>query len=510
MMRRLIRFFTRRLTVFSILICVQAAAVIGAVTVLSFRSIYLFLAFFLLSVGVAVGIVIREEHPSYKVAWVIAIMVFPLLGGLFYLAWGNKGISRAERRRLVRHVYDNPDLFSPMPGASAALRGADPAAAVQSDYITRISGFPPFRATQVEYCPLGEDQFRLMLRELPEARRFILLEYFIIQEGAMWNPILELLREKAAQGVEVLVLYDDLGCIQTLPQGYDQRLREYGIRCAVFNPFRPSLDAAVNYRDHRKICVIDGEAGFCGGINLADEYINACEKHGHWKDTAVFLRGEAVQSLTRMFLQNWSAVPGTPREDYSRFLAPPAPQAAQGWVQPYADSPLDRYNVAENVYLQMISRATRYVYITSPYLILDNELVTALRTAAEGGVDVRIVTPHIADKWFVHMVTRSYYRSLISSGVRIYEYLPGFIHAKMFVTDDKMAVVGTANLDYRSLYLHYECAVAFYHAPVAAEIKEDILDTVGRSCLITAGELDAQPRWRKLAAALLRLFAPLM
>ena len=504
------REFHCRLISLSILICAQAAAVGGTITALALRFPWFLLLFCLLSAGVIVRIMAKEEHPSYKLAWIAAILALPLLGGLLYLAWGNKGIPRGERRRLVRCILDNPSLFSPVRGESEALTEADPAAAVPAEYVLRISGFPPLGGTLVSYCPLGEDLLRMMLGELPRARRFILLEYFIIQEGRMWGAILNVLREKAAQGVEVLVLFDDLGCLRTLPASYQASLQRDGIRCAVFNPLHPSLSALLNYRDHRKICVIDGGTGFCGGINLADEYINVIPKHGHWKDTAVMLRGRAVESLTRMFFQNWSSVPGVPREDYSRFFPKVRPYLAPGWVQPFADSPLDRYNVAENLYLQMICRATRYIYITTPYLILDHEMSAALCIAAESGVDVRIVTPHIPDKKPVHMVTRSYYQSLVASGVRIYEYRPGFIHSKMFVSDDKMAVVGTANLDYRSLYLHYECGVALYHVPVIEEIRDDILDTISSSIPITPASLSSLPLITRLAASFLRFFSPLM
>ncbi len=505
-----IRLLTGRLTVSGILICLQAAVIAAAVIVLSVRWNWLLLAFFFISIGAALNIALRDLHPAYKAAWLMLILLFPLFGGLFYLALGHKGISRVLRHRHAKRTAEAQWLLSAPQGTSRDLYQFHRQAAVQSDYITRTGGFPPFQNTRVEYCPLGEEQFRLMMRELPKAKRFILLEYFILEEGVMWNTILALLRQKVLEGVEVLVLFDDLGCIQTLPQDYHRQLEDWGIRCAVFNPLRPSLTAAVNYRDHRKICVIDGQKGFCGGINLADEYINAYRKHGHWKDTAVFLEGEAVQSLTRIFLQNWLLSSSDPPKSLSRFLVTPLPCPARGWVQPYADSPLDGHNIAESVYLQMISRAVRYVYITSPYLILDHEMVGALQTAAESGVDVRIITPGIADKRAVHLVTRSSYPALIRSGVKIYEYMPGFIHAKMFVSDDYMAVVGTANLDYRSLYLHYECAVALFHSPVVDQVREDILDTIGQCRLITQAELDAQPRGQRLLSAFLRLFAPLM
>ena len=492
------------------LIVLQLIAVIGFIVVLSARWAAILTTLNVLSAAVAITVVVREENPSYKVSWIIAIMLFPLLGGLFYLAWGNKGIPKKERLQMRQHIKSRPQIFPRSNGGNIGLGSGNPGLDVQSAYIYHITGFQAFDSTTAKYCPLGENQLRLMMQELPQAKKFILLEYFIIEQGVMWNSILDILLERVSAGVEVLVLYDDVGCMQTLPPGYDRHLQNMGIRCAVFNPMRASLKAAVNYRDHRKICVIDGHTGFCGGINLADEYINVKEKHGHWKDTAVMLKGPGVYSLTQIFLQNWSFSTGETQEELSRFLIMPPNKEAKGWVQSYSDTPLDRWNVAENVYLQIISRANRYVYITTPYLILDNEMVTVLRCAAQSGIDVRIITPHIADKWYVHRVTRSYYRPLIAAGVKIYEYLPGFIHAKMFISDDQVAVVGTANLDYRSLYLHYECAVAFFEAPIVEEVKRDVLDTIEQSQLITREELDAESQWKRFVSSLLRLFAPFM
>ena len=311
--------------------------------------------------------------------------------------------------------------------------------------------------------------------------------------------------------MEVCVIYDDFGCIQRLSASYPKELAGFNIKAVPYNPMRPSMDPSLNYRDHRKICVIDGQVGFTGGINLADEYINRVERFGHWKDTSVLLRGAAVRSLTRMFLQQWTLNAGSdtldrPEEEYLTARALPA----QGYVQPYPDSPLDHFNVAENAYLHLIQRADHYVYITTPYLILDNEFVTTLKTAAESGVDVRIITPSHPDKWYVHMVSRSYYQTLIQSGVKIYEYQPGFIHAKMCLCDDEAAMVGTANLDYRSLYLHYENAVLLYHTPVLAEIKKDIEETLEKSRLITIEELRSKLRGTSALCALLKLLAPLM
>lgn len=328
----------------------------------------------------------------------------------------------------------------------------------------------------------------------------------------MWDPILEILERKARAGLDVRVMYDDLGCMLTLPAHYKRVLEEKGIRCCVFNPFVPVLSSRLNNRDHRKICVIDGHTGFTGGINLADEYINAYKKHGHWKDSAVLLRGDAVWSLTLMFLSLWDYMCGT-REDYAlyhprRYLPEPVP--GDGIVQPYTDSPLDDEAVGETVYLNLINKADRYVYITTPYLIISNEMITALTTAAKSGLDVRIITPHIADKWYVHAVTRAYYEVLIEAGVRIFEYTPGFIHAKTFTVDDEYGVVGTINLDFRSLYLHFECAAWMYRCSCIPVMREDFLRTQQVSQEVTLEECRGVNLVTRVVRSVLRVFAPLM
>lgn len=328
----------------------------------------------------------------------------------------------------------------------------------------------------------------------------------------MWNSILEILEEKVKQGVEVRLIYDDMGCMFTLPYQYDKKLREKGINACVFNPFAPVLNSGFNNRDHRKICVIDGYIGFNGGINLADEYINEYEKYGHWKDTAVILEGDAVWNLTVMFLSVWNYIHGT-TEDYEKYR-PNVYQkekfSADGYIQPYMDSPLDDETVGENVYFNLINNAKDYVYITTPYLIIDNEMMTALSTAAKSGIDVRIITPYVPDKWYVHAVTRAHYEALTENGVKIYEYTPGFIHAKTFVVDDSYSVVGTINLDYRSLYLHFECGTWMYQTDCVMQMKEDFLKTLEVCQPVTLEDCRRVKWYRKIGRSILRIFAPLM
>lgn len=386
-----------------------------------------------------------------------------------------------------------------------------PSQAAQMQYLQNHAGFPVYTDSQTLYLSPGEKKFDCLLQELKKAQRYIFLEYFIIQEGYMWNSVLEILKEKAAQGVKVRVLYDDIGCFLKLPQDYDSQLRSMGIDCRVFNRFKPVLTSMQNNRDHRKIAVIDGKVAFTGGINLADEYINAIERFGHWKDASVMVSGKAAWSFTLMFLQMWELTTGED-EDYAQYdpwVLTDCPVQASGFVQPYADSPMDKENVGEQVYLQIINNARRYLYINTPYLIIDESMMSALCLAAKSGVDVRIVTPHKWDKWFVHVTTRSYYRDLMAAGVRIYEYSRGFIHSKTFVSDDTVATVGTTNLDFRSLYLSFECGVLMYRTEAVAQLKEDFLNTLEQCYEITDQDCQCGPI-RRIFQDVLRLFAPLM
>lgn len=335
------------------------------------------------------------------------------------------------------------------------------------------------------------------------------MEFFIIEPGHMWDSILEILRQKAAQGVDVRVMYDDVGCIYTLPRNYDKTLRSMGIQAVRFNRFLPMLNTYFNYRDHRKMCIIDGNVGYTGGINLADEYINEKERFGHWKDTGVKLVGSGVANMTALFLQLWDFSVREQTENLVDYL-PTITAPSDGYVQAFADSPLDDYNVSETVFMNIITGATKSVYITSPYLTLDNEMITALCTAAQSGVDVRIVTPGIPDKKYVYLVTQSYYAQLIAAGVRIYEYTPGFIHSKMIVADNDIAVVGTINMDFRSFYLHFECGTVFYRGSIVDKVRQDILGTIEMSREIDKDWLKVYPKWKSICASFLSMFAPLM
>ncbi len=509
-MKKILRFITQRVVITALLIVLQALLLFGFIWKLDNYFVYFYAGSVLLSLLITLGIINSKSNPAYKIVWLIPILLFPVFGGLVYLLFGSDRTGRYLRKKLQGIGTEMDNVI----GEAYRRSGAEqlpPDAANQSRYISHCAYCPPYQNTTTEYLPLGEVKFERMVEELKKAKHYIFLEYFIIQEGKMWNTILDILRQKAAEGVDVRVIYDDMGCIMILPTGYDKTLEQMGIKCRIFNPFVPILSSRFNTRDHRKICVIDGNVGFTGGINLADEYINAYEKHGHWKDTSILLKGEAVFNLTVMFLSMWDYLDGTTgKTDYSRYYPTVWDENAKGYVQPFADNPLDDEAVGETVYLNLINKAKRYVYITTPYLILSSEMFTALTSAAKCGVDVRIITPHVPDKWYVHAVSRSHYQPLIEAGVKIYEYTPGFIHAKTFVVDDDYAVVGTINLDYRSLYLHFECAVWMYQTPSVAQVRDDFFKTQQISQEITLEECRSLSFPRRLGRSVLRVFAPLM
>lgn len=498
-----------RLFIGGLLLVLQIVLMIVLIGTATGRWRYLYHTCVVLSVGIVIWLVRKHDNPAYKIAWIIVILIFPLFGGIFYLFWGNTPFNRARKMHQIEPLrpedYDGTALEPVTRQADVIL----PRHARRIRYVAERSGAPVWSGTQSEYFASGEEQFASMRVELERAERFIFVEYFILEEGEMWNTILEILVRKAGQGVDVRVMYDDAGSISKLPGHYDAYLRSLGLRVVKFNPFVPTLNTYLNNRDHRKICVIDGNIGYMGGINLADEYINKVVRFGYWKDTAVLLRGEAVANMTAMFLQLWNFTAG----EHDVSLVPYMPTLSvkgDGFVQPFGDSPMDDENIGETVYMQILNNARKYVYITTPYLVIDNEMVTALCVAAKSGVDVRIVTPGIPDKPPIYMVTRSYYQQLIQAGVRIYEYRPGFVHAKMFVSDDDIAVVGTINMDFRSFYLHFECSTIFYEGSMPGKVRCDIERMFDESREITEEWCRHTPWPASIAASVLRVFAPLL
>lgn len=481
-LKKLMKLLFNRIFYVAVALLIQLGWILITVWKLSAYSQYFSVGIRIVSIIVVLWIVNKNMNPSYKLGWTLLIMAAPAFGLVLYLVFGNSRIANAFQKKYEEIQRESSEYMKQDSGIIERLEKQDYTAANQSRYISSFSGFPVHENTTAEYFQVGDDMFPVLVRELGQAKHFIYIEYFIINDGVMWQTILDILERKAKEGVDVRLLYDDFGCLTTLPHKYDRVLIEKGIKCKVFNRFRPILNIIQNNRDHRKICVIDGHTGFTGGINLADEYINQKERFGHWKDTAVMLKGDAVWNMTAMFMDMWTTLSGGKGawnfEDYLPHRYHPKPFESDGFVQPFCDSPLDREIVGEHVYLNIINRAKHYVYICTPYLIIDNEMMTALCLAAKSGVDVRIMTPGIPDKKIVFLLTQSYYEPLLEAGVKIYEYQPGFLHAKSFVCDDEVAVVGTINLDYRSLYLHFEDGVWMYRNKVIRDILADFKETL--------------------------------
>ena len=462
--------------------------------------------FLTLSVLAAAWIVGSRSNPGYQIGWLIIVLGLMPFGSLAYLLLGGNHLSAFNQRRLrtmERKIRKNLGGECGRSAYLGELMGED--AACMARYLEQTTHCPVYGNTHTKYYPLGDNCYDDILAALRGAERYIFIEYFIIEEGKLWNSILDILKEKVQRGVEVRVIYDDIGSMATLPSDYPARLEKMGVQCRVFNRFVPVVSLRQNNRD----MIVDGRVAFTGGINMADEYINVKPRFGHWKDSAIRLEGDAVWSMTVSFLSMWDFT-HSEEEHFTPFRPLPARGGTVGYVQPYHDCPWDREPVGQTVYLSLIYRAKRYVYITTPYLVIDYSLTVALTTAAKSGVDVRIITPHIPDKKTVFEMTRSYYEELVEAGVKIFEYEPGFIHSKNFVVDDLWATVGTVNLDYRSMFLHFENGVLLYGTPSVADIRNDFLDTQTKSLPVTLADCRAISLPHRLLRDLLRLFAPLL
>ena len=508
-MKKLLYILFHRSVFVSLALVAQLATLFVMISIFSEYTEIFYWCCIAMSVSAALAIVGSRMEPGYKIAWLLLVLPFPVFGGIFYLLVGGGYVPKRTQKRMqgileksaqaLRDDFKADDLI-PLGGDAAG----------QANYLERRAACPAYTNTETEYFPLGDDAFPRMLEELERAEKYIFLEYFIIQPGVFWDSILAVLERKAAQGVEVRVLYDDFGCMFTLPRYYNETLIQKGIQCRVFNRLMPVMSLRLNNRDHRKLLIIDGKVGFTGGINLADEYINVRKRFGHWKDSAILLEGDAVWSMTVMFLTMWDNIANWD-EDFERFRPPAAPvRPWTGYVQPYTDTPLDREAVGQAVYLNMIAKAKNYIYITTPYLVIDTATNTALCNAAKSGVDVRIITPHIPDKRYVFEVTRAHYPPLLEAGVQIYEYTPGFIHAKNFVVDDRFATIGTVNLDYRSLFLHFEDGVWLCEAPCIQDIRKDFEQTLADSQPCSLRQFKHLNILLQLYRSILRVFAPLM
>lgn len=477
-----------------------------------------------------------KENPAIKLSWCFLVGIFPIFGSIVYLVVRFDLGYRLQQKRIKECEAQSRQYLPIKHEVMEELKQQDAQTYHMANYLQQQTGSVVNKNTKVTYFSGGEEMFEEMIPQLEAAKEYIYLEYFMISHGKMWNTILKILARKVKEGVDVRLLYDGSCSVYLLPYNYPERIEKLGIQCRMFSPPIPFLSTHYNNRDHRKILVVDGKVAFTGGINLCDEYINIDSPCGHWKDVGIMLEGAAVYDFTVMFMQMWTATEKKrikeiqfpdmskylhakeaeklPEEDEtglaSREKTETIDKEVQGYVIPYGDSPVDTENVGEMVYMDILNQAKKYVYIMTPYLILDHEMLTAITFAAKRGVDVRIILPHIPDKKYAFVLAQANYKDLLAAGVKVYEYTPGFVHAKVFVSDDERAVVGTVNLDYRSLYWHYECSAYLYKVPAIADVLEDFLNTQAKCEQVTEETVKKIGIFSKIAAYLLKLVAPLM
>ncbi|MEY8354851.1 cardiolipin synthase [Lachnospiraceae bacterium 54-53] len=512
--RGMLRIIFGRTTFAAVSLMIQIAILITGYRFLNHYMAYFYGGFSLLSALVIIYILNKEENPSFKLAWMVPIAAVPVFGTLFYLFVEFQIVGKLMDKRLRINIDHTEVYMAQNPRVTESLLKVSRRNANLAYYIKNSGHYPAYTNTNAKYFPSGEAMFLEMKKELEEAKRFIFMEFFIVERGEMWNSILEILERKVNEGVEVRFMYDGMCSLVLLPYSYPKELQAKGIKTKMFSPIKPALTTYQNNRDHRKILVVDGHTAFTGGVNLADEYMNRKVRFGHWKDTGIMLKGDAVISFTMMFLQLWNISEEEP-EDYGKYLRDPEyyyplELNMEGYVIPYGDNPLDKETLGEQVYLDIINSARHYVHIMTPYLILDYEMVQALTYAAKRGVETIIIMPRIPDKKYAFLLAQSHYEELIRAGVQICQYIPGFIHAKVFASDDTKAVVGTINLDFRSLYLHFECAAYIYRNEVIRDIERDFQNTLSECRRVTPEDCRNFPWYEKFAGRALRLFAPLM
>lgn len=505
-----------RLIVIALLTILQVIWMIMLVNGLIRYNMLLNVLITILSMLIILYLLDRNDSPAYRLSWIILVALFPVFGTLFYLYAGNKRPLADMTERIDRqHRHHKRDLET-MPNALDQLIQKDRRIGSIAKYVNDYAKFPVLAGSEVKYYPNGEAIIDDLIRDLEAAESHIFLEFFIVEYGEMYTQIFDVLKRKASEGVEVRFIYDDFGCLLRLPENYVEQMAEYGIKALKFNPVRPIVSLVYNTRDHRKYIIIDGKVAYTGGVNIADEYINVKERFGYWKDSMIRIEGTATWNLTQMFLIVWNAFEES-ELDFSLFTDEEMLEQGKkalndldnkkGYLQPFNDSPLDGEPIGENIYREILNSAEKYVYIFTPYLVISYELQTAMTLAAKRGIDVRLMTPGIPDKKIVYRMTRSYYRPLMEGGVKIYEYTPGFLHAKSIVSDDRIAMVGTINLDYRSLYLHFETATLIYYHPVVKRIQADFLQAQTKSRMIRHKHL-RRTFVGRVIDALLRLLAP--
>ncbi len=501
------RFIPVRFIINIILILLETLLAITAISIINFYFNWVYIFVILIQLTVAIRIIGSEDSPEYKVPWLFFVMLLPIGGFMLYFMFYSRKLSKSQTKKLKRFSREKVKKDDTV--ELSGLESCDPAAFSQANLIKKLAECHVYGDTEITYFNDGLEVFHEMIRQLEKAEKFIFMEYFIIEKGRFWGGVLEVLSRKVKAGVEVRVVYDDIGCMTKLPGDYYMRMRELGIKCVPFFKIKGQANNEFNNRNHRKITVIDGKVAFTGGINLADEYINQTVRFGHWKDVGIMLRGNAVNELTRLFLIDYTMNVKT-TENFSDYYAENE-KYSDGWCVPFGDGPRPVYerHIAETAILNLLGQAKNYVYITTPYLIIDNNLVQALENAALRGVDVRIITPHIPDKQMVFAITRSFYSRLLDAGVKIFEYEPGFIHAKNYLADGDTAIVGTINLDYRSLVHHFENGVWMYRSKAIEDIEKDFIETQNKSIAVDK-KLIRQSMGERFKTALFKVFTPLL
>ena len=506
---REINYIPVRYIIAMLITVLEIAAIIGIVIACCYYVPYFYIAAWLTEIFCVIRIVASDDNPDYKIPWLLFVLIIPIAGFMLYFLFYSRKLQKRFVKRLSTlkdssYVKDDSALFE-------QLKEENPGAYNQARMLCTISESHLFTDTGQTYFPLGEDMHKSMLEDLKKAEKFIFMEYFIVEEGKFWNSIMVILKEKAKQGVQVRVVYDDIGCMSTLPGDYYHILRHYGIEAVPFSRLKGNADSEFNNRSHRKIMVIDGIIGYTGGVNIADEYINEVERFGHWKDTAIRLEGEAVWELTKLFQIDYGInvkkLPEAKHDYYPKNNEVKEP----GYIIPFGDGPSPIYDrrVGKSVIQNMLAGATKYVYMTSPYLIIDNDLCQDIENTAMKGVEVKIIVPHIPDKKLVFGMTRSFYKRLMDAGGQIFEYKPGFIHAKSYLSDDEYGMIGTINLDYRSLVHHFENGVWMYKCESIKDMKKDFEETLARSIRVTPDMIKTN-LLQRFIRSVVRIFAPLL
>lgn len=503
-LKPIFKFIMNRLFIVAVLLAAQIAILFYAFYQISNLGYLVILVYEIIAFIIAWMILNRDFSPEYKISWIILVLLFPLAGSAFYLIFGRVQIPKKLIKRMDKIIQNNSKHLTEDMGIPLENKNHNKL----SNYVKNTSGKQVLNNSKATYLSPGEVFFDDLLKYLKRAKKFIFLEFYIIEPGKMWDPILKLLEQKVIEGVEVRIIYDDFGCMRKVPFKFKKNITKKGIKIVNFNPFIPRLSSFLNYRDHRKVIVIDGVVGYTGGINLADEYINKLDDYGHWKDSVIKIEGDGVYPLTSLFLHMWDFSTGE-LDDYL-FYKINVDESFDDIIQIFGDSPFDGHTITRNVYIDVINNAKKYVHITTPYLIIDNVILEALRMAAASGVDVKIITPHMPDKKLIFYLTQSYYKPLIRAGVKIYEYTPGFMHSKMVCSDNNIAIIGTVNLDYRSFFLHFELSTILYKSNSINAISEDISEIISLSKLITLSEIEKRSVFKKIIAFFLKIFAPMM